>query len=61
MMPSLAKPSFAAKRTASEDGVGAGVADTRQEEGLADFISMHSLVAALGNRNIWQPLIAYAF
>ena len=31
-----------------------------QEEGLADVISMHSLVVELGIRNIWQPLMAYA-
>ena len=39
----------------------AGVADTRREESLADVISMHSFVAALGIRNIRQPLIAHAF
>ena len=61
MMLSLAKPSFAVKRSTSGDRARAGVADTRREEGLADFISMHSLVAALGIRNTWQPLIAYAF
>ena len=61
MMLSLAKPSFAVKRSTSGDRARAGVADTRREEGLADFISMHSLVAAQGNRNTWQPLIAYAF
>ena len=31
----------------------------QQEEGLADMISMHSLVVTLGITNIWQPLIAY--
>ena len=61
MMLSLAKPSFAVKRSTSGDRARTGVADTRREEGLADVISMHSLVAALGIRNIRQPLIAHAF
>ena len=36
-----------------------GAVDTQREEGLADVISIHSLVVALGITNIWQPLIIY--